>query len=78
MKTVYPKKEIEMNSNIQNIKDIWNNRLNTLVEIEEYEMAKKTKDLIDKIDTFISLRDEIEDKDLYKRMEETLIEMCQI
>jgi hypothetical protein len=67
-----------MNSNIQNIKDIWNNRLNTLVEIEEYEMAKKTKDLIDKIDTFISLRDEIEDKDLYKRMEETLIEMCQI
>jgi hypothetical protein len=67
-----------MNSNIQNIKDIWNNRLNTLVEIEEYEMAKKTKDLIDKIDTFISLRDEIEDKDLYKRMEETLIKMCQI
>ncbi len=67
-----------MNSNIQNIKDIWNNRLNTLVEIEEYEMAKKTKDLLDKIDTFISLRDEIEDKDLYKRMEETLIKMCQI
>jgi len=67
-----------MNSNIQNIKDIWNNRLNTLVEIEEYEMAKKTKYLIDKIDTFISLRDEIEDKDLYKRMEETLIKMCQI
>ena len=67
-----------MNSNIQNIKDRWNTRLNTLVEIEEYEMAKKTKDLIDKIDTFISLRDEIEDKDLYKRMEETLIEMCQI
>ncbi len=41
-------------------------------------LAKKTKDLIDKIDTFISLRDEIEDKDLYKRMEETLIKMCQI
>jgi hypothetical protein len=67
-----------MNSNIQNIKDIWNNRLNTLVEIEEYEMCQKVKTLIDKIDTFISLRDEIEDKDLYKRMEETLIKMCQI
>jgi hypothetical protein len=67
-----------MNTNIQNIKDIWNNRLNTLVEIEEYEMCQKVKTLIDKIDTFISLRDEIEDKDLYKRMEETLIKMCQI
>ena len=67
-----------MNTNIQNIKDIWNNRLNTMVDMEEYEMAKKTKDLIDKIDTFISLRDKIEDKDLYDRMERMLVEMCQI
>ena len=67
-----------MNTNIQNIKDIWNNRLNTMVEIEEYEMAKKTKDLLDKIDLFIKMKETVKDQKLYKRMEETLIEMCQI
>jgi len=67
-----------MNSNIQNIKDIWNNRLNILVEIEEYEMCQKVKTLIDKIDTFTRMKENVKDKDLYKRMEETLIKMCQI
>jgi hypothetical protein len=67
-----------MNSNIQNIKDIWNNRLNTLVDMEEYEIAKKTKDLIDKLDTFIKMKETVKDQRLYKRMEKMLIEMCQI
>ncbi len=66
-----------MNTNIQNIKDIWNNRLKILVEIEEYEMAKKTKDLIDKIDTFIKMKETVKDRDLYERIERTVIEMCQ-
>ena len=67
-----------MNSNIQNIKDIWNNRLNTMVDMEEYEMAKKTKDLIDKLDTFIKMKETVKDKDLYERMERMVIETCQI
>ena len=66
-----------MNTNIQNIKDIWNNRLKILVEIEEYEMAKKTKDLIDKIDTFIKMKETVKDRDLYERIERMVIEMCQ-
>ena len=66
-----------MNSNIQNIKDRLNTSLNKLVEIEEYEHCQKVKNLIDKVDYFISLRDKIEDKDLYDRMEKMLIEMCQ-
>ena len=67
-----------MNTNIQNIKDIWNNRLNTMVDMEEYEMAKKTKDLIDKIDTFIKMKETVKDKDLYERIERMVIETCQI
>jgi len=67
-----------MNTNIQNIKDIWNNRLNTMVDMEEYEMAKKTKDLIDKLDAFIKMKETVKDQRLYKRMEDALIEMCQI
>ena len=63
--------------NIQNIKDRLNTSLNRLVEIEEYEHCQKVKNLIDKVDYFISLRDKIEDKDLYERMEKMLIEMCQ-
>ncbi len=66
-----------MNTNIQNIKDIWNNRLNTMVDMEEYEMAKKTKDLIDKIDTFIKMKETVKDRDLYERIERMVIEMCQ-
>jgi hypothetical protein len=66
-----------MNSNIQNIKDRLNTSLNKLVEIEEYEHCQKVKNLIDKVDYFISLRDKIEDKDLYDRMEKMLVEMCQ-
>lgn len=66
-----------MNSNIQNIKDRLTTSLDTLVEIEEYEHCQKVKNLIDKVDYFISLRDEIEDKELYERMEKMLIEMCQ-
>ena len=67
-----------MNTNIQNIKDIWNNRLNTMVDMEEYEMAKKTKDLIDKLDTFIKMKETVKDRDLYERIERMVIEMCQI
>ncbi len=67
-----------MNTNIQNIKDIWNNRLNTMVDMEEYEMAKKTKDLIDKIDLFIKMKETVKDRDLYERIERVVIEMCQI
>lgn len=66
------------NTNIQNIKDIWNNRLNTMVDMEEYEMAKKTKDLIDKIDTFIKMKETVKDRDLYERIERMVIETCQI
>lgn len=66
-----------MNSNIQNIKDKLTTSLNKLVEIEEYEHCQKVKNLIDKVDYFISLRDKIEDKELYERMEKMLIEMCQ-
>ncbi len=66
-----------MNSNIQNIKDKLTTSLNKLVEIEEYEHCQKVKNLIDKVDYFISLRDKIEDKDLYDRMEKMLVEMCQ-
>jgi hypothetical protein len=66
-----------MNTNIQNIKDKLTTSLNKLVEIEEYEHCQKVKNLIDKVDYFISLRDKIEDKDLYERMEKMLIEMCQ-
>ena len=66
-----------MNSNIQNIKDKLTTSLNKLVEIEEYEHCQKVKNLIDKVDYFISLRDKIEDKDLYERMERMLIKMCQ-
>ena len=67
-----------MNTNIQNIKDIWNNRLNTMVDMEEYEMAKKTKDLIDKLDTFIKMKETVKDRDLYERIERMVIETCQI
>jgi hypothetical protein len=67
-----------MNTNIQNIKDIWNNRLNMLVDMEEYEMAKKTKDLIDKLDTFIKMKETVKDRDLYERIERMVIETCQI
>ena len=67
-----------MNTDIQNIKDIWNNRLNTMVDMEEYEMAKKTKDLIDKLDTFIKMKETVKDRDLYERIERMVIEMCQI
>jgi hypothetical protein len=63
--------------NIQNIKDRLNTSLNTLIDMEEYEHCQKVKNLIDKVDYFISLRDKIEDKDLYERMEKMLIEMCQ-
>ena len=66
-----------MNSNIQNIKDRLTTSLNKLVEIEEYEHCQKVKTLIDKVDYFISLRDKIEDKELYERMEKMLIKMCQ-
>jgi len=62
-----------MNSNIQNIKDIWNNRLNTLVDMEEYEMAKKTKDLLDKLDTFIKMKDTVEDTAFYEQMERQVV-----
>ena len=67
-----------MNTNIQNIKDIWNNRLNTMVDMEEYEMAKKTKDLIDKLDAFIKMKETVKDRDLYERIERMVIETCQI
>ena len=67
-----------MNSNIQNIKDRLNTSLDTLVDMEEYEMCQKVKTLIDKIKYFESLRDKIEDKELYERMEKMLVEMCQI
>jgi hypothetical protein len=66
-----------MNSNIQNIKDRLNTSLDTLVDMEEYEMCQKVKTLIDKVDYFTSLRDKIEDKDLYERMERMLVELCQ-
>ena len=66
-----------MNTNIQNIKDKLNTSLNTLVDMEEYESCQKVKTLIDKIDYFTSLRDKIEDKDLYDRMERILVEICQ-
>jgi len=46
--------------------------------MEEYEIAKKTKDLIDKLDTFIKMKETVKDQRLYKRMEKMLIEMCQI
>ena len=67
-----------MNTNIQNIKDKLTTSLNKLIEIEEYEHCQKVKNLIDKLNTFTSLRDKIEDKDLYERMERMLVEMCQI
>ena len=66
-----------MNSTTQNIKDKLTTSLNTLIEIEEYEHCQKVKNLIDKINTFTSLRDKIEDKELYERMEKMLVEMCQ-
>lgn len=67
-----------MNSNIQNIKDKLNTSLNTLVEIEEYEMAKKTKDLLDKLDTFIKMKETVKDQMLYNKIEKQVVEMCQI
>lgn len=66
------------NNQVQDIKDKLTTSLNTLIEIEEYEHCQKVKNLIDKVDYFISLRDKIEDKDLYERMERMLVEMCQI
>ena len=68
-----------MNSHnqVQNIKDKLTTSLNKLIEIEEYEHCQKVKNLIDKLNTFTSLRDKIEDKDLYERMERMLVEMCQ-
>ena len=63
---------------IEDIKDRWTSRLDLLVSLEEYELAQKTKDLIDKIDYFVSLRDKIKDQGLYKEVEQMVIEQCQI
>jgi len=64
-------------NNHQNIKDIrkaWNVRLNYLIEREEYESCKRIKDLIDKIDTFIKMKDTVEDMAFYEQMEELVVE----
>ena len=63
---------------IEDIKDRWTSRLDLLVALEEYELAQKTKNLIDKIDYFVSLRDKIKDQGLYKEVEQMVIEQCQI
>ena len=68
-----------MNSHnqVQNIKDKLTTSLNTLVDMEEYEHCQKVKNLIDKLNTFTSMKETIKDKDLYERMEKMLVEMCQ-
>ena len=63
---------------IEDIKDMWLDQLNYLVDLEEYELAQKTKDLIDKIKYFEDLRDKIKDQGLYKEVEQMVIEQCQI
>lgn len=67
--------------NTQNIKDIrkaWNIRLNYLIETEQYEMCQTTKNLIDKIDTFIKMKETVKDKAFYEQMERQVVEMCQM
>ena len=66
------------NNQVQNIKDKLTTSLNRLVEIEEYEHCQKVKNLIDKLNTFTSMKETIKDRDLYERMERMLVEMCQI
>lgn len=64
-------------NNHQNIKDIrkaWNIRLNYLIEREEYEMCQTTKNLIDKIDTFIKMKETVKDKAFYEQLEEMVVE----
>ena len=63
---------------VQNIKDRLNTSLKMLVDMEEYEMCQKTKNLIDTLDTFIKMKETVKDKELYKKMEKQVIEMCQI
>jgi len=62
--------------NHQNIKDIrksWNQRLNYLIEREEYEMCQTTKNLIDKIDTFIKMKETVKDLEFYEQMERQVV-----
>ena len=57
---------------------MWTSRLDLLVDLEEYELAQKTKDVIDRIDFFVSLKEVIQDQELYKEIERLVIEECQI
>jgi len=64
---------IDNHQNIKDIRKAWNIRLNYLIEREEYEMCQTTKNLIDKIDTFIKMKDTVEDTAFYEQMERQVV-----
>lgn len=58
---------------MKEIRDIWNKKIDLLVEQEEYELAGKTKRLVEKLDLFIRLKEVVKDQELYKEVEKIVI-----